>query len=167
VRITDDEAEELDTLGDAVALLERKGSTGASRRSGSRGGCALVSVTPVAVTGLGLVTPAGIGVEASWQGVLSGVSAAAPDPNLDRAAGRLLVPRPRLRRGDAARPARPPGGSTASCSSPSSLRVRPSPTRRLDPESWDGARVGVVLGCGMGGAATWEAQHRRMLEHGP
>ena len=37
----------------------------------------------------------------------------------------------------------------------------------LDAKTWDGTRVGVVIGCGMGGAATWEEQHRRMLEHGP
>ena len=37
----------------------------------------------------------------------------------------------------------------------------------LDPASWDGPRVGVVIGCGMGGAETWETQHSRMLEHGP
>lgn len=37
----------------------------------------------------------------------------------------------------------------------------------LDPSTWDGARVGVVIGCGMGGAATWEAQHARMLAQGP
>jgi 3-oxoacyl-[acyl-carrier-protein] synthase II len=37
----------------------------------------------------------------------------------------------------------------------------------LDPGTWDGARVGVVVGCGLGGVATWEAQHRRMLEQGP
>ena len=36
----------------------------------------------IAVTGLGLVTPAGIGVDASWQGILRGESAAAKDPNL-------------------------------------------------------------------------------------
>jgi beta-ketoacyl-acyl-carrier-protein synthase II len=37
----------------------------------------------------------------------------------------------------------------------------------LDPATWDGARVGVVVGCGLGGVATWEAQHRRMLTDGP
>jgi 3-oxoacyl-[acyl-carrier-protein] synthase II len=119
----------------------------------------------VAVTGLGLVTPAGIGVEASWQRVLSGESTASTDehlaglsvdfscrvPGFDPAA---LIDRKAARRLDrfvqlavvAAREAVTDAG--------------------LDPQTWDGARVGVVIGCGMGGAWTWEAQHRRMLEHG-
>jgi acyl carrier protein len=47
VRITDDEAEELATLGDAVALLERKGAAGGTKQDapaaagGSAGGAAV------------------------------------------------------------------------------------------------------------------------------
>jgi 3-oxoacyl-[acyl-carrier-protein] synthase II len=37
----------------------------------------------------------------------------------------------------------------------------------LDHETWDGPRVGVVLGCGMGGAPTWEEQHGVLMERGP
>jgi beta-ketoacyl-acyl-carrier-protein synthase II len=121
---------------------------------------------PAAITGLGLVTPAGLDVESSWEGVLAGRSAAATDPNLEGLevdmschvsgfdAGELLG-RKAARRLDrfvqlavvAAREALADAG--------------------LDPSTWDGARVGVVIGCGMGGAATWEAQHARMLQHGP
>ncbi|MER6256330.1 beta-ketoacyl-[acyl-carrier-protein] synthase family protein [Streptomyces sp. NPDC001584] len=32
---------------------------------------------------------------------------------------------------------------------------------------WDATRVGVVIGSGMGGVATWEAQHARFLTQGP
>jgi 3-oxoacyl-[acyl-carrier-protein] synthase II len=120
----------------------------------------------VAVTGLGLVTAAGIGVQASWNGVCAGVSAAATDPEL---AGlpvdfscrvpnfdpRTLLPRKATLLYDrfvqlalvAAQEAVADAG--------------------LDPSTWDGARVGVVMGCGLGGVSTWEAQHRRMLDHGP
>jgi 3-oxoacyl-[acyl-carrier-protein] synthase II len=121
--------------------------------------------SPVAVTGLGLVTPAGIGVDASWQRVLSGVSAAAHDENLSMLEVDFscrvpdfdpsVIDRKAARRLDrfvqlavvAAREAVADSG--------------------LDPTTWDGARVAVVIGTGMGGAATWETQHRRMLEHGP
>jgi len=122
--------------------------------------------TDIAITGLGLVTPAGIGVDASWQGVLSGRSAAAKDPNLAgipidiscRVAdfdGNTMLGRKAARRLDrfvqlglvAAREAIADSG--------------------LDPETWDGARVGAVIGCGMGGAGTWEAQHTVLLEKGP
>ena len=121
---------------------------------------------PVAVTGLGLVTPAGLGVEASWHGVLAGQGVAATDPALAgvsvdmscRVPGfdaEALLGRKASRRLDrfvqlavvAAREAVADAG--------------------LDPESWDGPRVAVVVGCGMGGAATWEQQHTKMLEAGP
>jgi beta-ketoacyl-acyl-carrier-protein synthase II len=119
-----------------------------------------------AVTGLGLVTPAGIGVPANWERVCSGESTASTDPDLtgimvdftcrvpdfDAVA---LLGRKHARRLDrfvqlaivAAREAIADAG--------------------LDPRGWDGGRVGVVIGCGMGGTATWEAQHQRLLEHGP
>lgn len=121
--------------------------------------------TDIVVTGLGLVTPAGIGVDASWAGVLSGRSAGARDPNLAgipidiscRVAdfdGAEQLGRKVARRLDrfvqlglvAARQAVADSG--------------------LDPDTWDGARVGAVMGCGMGGAATWEQQHTRLLERG-
>ena len=120
-----------------------------------------------AVTGLGLVTPAGIGVDASWSGVLAGQGLATTDPALVDAGvpvtmscrvpgfdAEQLLGRKAARRLDrfvqlavvAAREAVADAG--------------------LDPAGWDGARVGVVIGCGMGGAATWEQQHARMLSHG-
>ncbi|MGK5631867.1 beta-ketoacyl-[acyl-carrier-protein] synthase family protein [Streptomyces sp. URMC 123] len=120
----------------------------------------------VAVTGLGLVTPAGIGTEATWEGVCRGVSAARRDPRL----GGLPV--------------------DISCTVPGFSATRHVGRRSplvhdrfvqlavaaareavtdsgLDPRTWDGARVGVVVGCGLGGVTTWEQQHRRMLESGP
>ncbi|CAN5922180.1 beta-ketoacyl-[acyl-carrier-protein] synthase family protein [soil metagenome] len=120
----------------------------------------------IAVTGLGLVTPAGIGVDASWAGVLSGHSAGARDPNLAGIPidisctvpdfdGNEQLGRKVARRLDrfvqlgivAAREAIADSG--------------------LDPETWDGARVGAVIGCGMGGAGTWEAQHTVLMDKGP
>jgi beta-ketoacyl-acyl-carrier-protein synthase II len=120
----------------------------------------------IAITGIGLVTPAGIGVEHAWKGVLSGVSAGAKDPNLAgipidiscRVAdfdGNEQLGRKAARRLDrfvqlgivAAREAVADSG--------------------LDPQTWDAARVGVVIGCGMGGAGTWEAQHTTLIQRGP
>ncbi|KAF2777032.1 MULTISPECIES: beta-ketoacyl-[acyl-carrier-protein] synthase family protein [Streptomyces] len=120
----------------------------------------------VAVTGLGLVTAAGLGTDATWEGVLRGESAGAKD---DRLAGLPvdiacavpgLVPARHVDRRSvlihdrfvqlaivAAREAVADAG--------------------LDPRTWDGARVGVVVGCGLGGVSTWETQHRRLLERGP
>ncbi|MCH0540961.1 beta-ketoacyl-[acyl-carrier-protein] synthase family protein [Streptomyces sp. MUM 203J] len=120
----------------------------------------------IAVTGLGLVTPGGVGVGPSWAAVCAGRSAAAPDPELtDHPVGfscrvpdfdpeRLLSAR-RAHRLDrfvqfalvAAHEAVADAG--------------------LDPTSWDGARVGVVLGCADGGPGTVEAQHDVLREQGP
>ncbi|WP_194891431.1 beta-ketoacyl-[acyl-carrier-protein] synthase family protein [Catenulispora pinisilvae] len=101
----------------------------------------------VAVTGLGVVCPAGIGVEASWQGMLAGRSVAAADPRL---AGLLCefactVP-----------------GFDASALLGARLAWRLDPFAQmalvaareavagaaLDRQSWDPARIGVVIGAG-------------------
>jgi beta-ketoacyl-acyl-carrier-protein synthase II len=124
-----------------------------------------VSTLPVAVTGLGLVTAAGQGVEATWRGVCDGRSAATRNPALsglpvdisctvpDFVASKLVGRRSALSHDRfsqlaivAAREAMADAG--------------------LDPRAWDGARVGVVIGCGLGGVATWERQHQVMLDKG-
>lgn len=121
---------------------------------------------PIAVTGLGLVTAAGIGVEPSWQGVCSGIGTATTNPEL---AG-LPV--------------------DISCTVPGFVAARHVGRRSglihdrhvqlaivaareavadsgLDPLTWDGARVGVVVGNGLGGAATWQLQQAVLRDRGP
>ncbi|MFP8885485.1 MULTISPECIES: beta-ketoacyl-[acyl-carrier-protein] synthase family protein [Streptomyces] len=119
----------------------------------------------VAVTGIGLVTPGGIGTGPSWEAVRAGRPTAAVDPALrDNSvriscrvpgfdAERLLGARRALRLDPfvqfalvAAREALADAG--------------------LDPQTWDGARVGVVLGCADGGPGTVEAQHHVLGERG-
>jgi len=113
----------------------------------------------VAITGLGLVTPAGIGAAASWQGILAARPAATRDARLagmpvdftcrvpgfdaDALLGRRLAWR--LDRYSqlalvAAREAVADAG--------------------WDPRTWDGARVGVVIGNALGGTATYERQQQ-------
>ncbi|GHE88884.1 3-oxoacyl-[acyl-carrier-protein] synthase 2 [Streptomyces longispororuber] len=120
----------------------------------------------VVVTGVGLVTAAGIGAAATWAGVCRGESAAATDPAL---AGlpvdiSCTVPGFSPRQHVGRRSALTQDRFTQLSVAAAREAVADS---GLDPETWDGARVGVVVGCGLGGVTTWEAQHRRLLDDGP
>ncbi|MEU9162243.1 beta-ketoacyl-[acyl-carrier-protein] synthase family protein [Streptomyces sp. NPDC048424] len=120
----------------------------------------------IAVTGLGMVTPAGSCVDETWRRVCEGgTTEAAPHPGLvgmpvDFCASvgefdTSAVGRRNLYRLDrfvqfmlaAAHEAVTDAGLSAA--------------------EWDGPRVGVVIGCGMGGVTTWEKQLRRLVEQGP
>ncbi|SDH46704.1 3-oxoacyl-[acyl-carrier-protein] synthase II [Lentzea fradiae] len=119
----------------------------------------------VAVTGLGLVTPAGIGVDEVWRRVLSGEPTAAPDPALEgmpvdfscRVPG--FDPDRELGRRAAWRLDR--SSQLAVVALREALR-----DSGLDPSTWDGARVGVVIGTALGGVQTYEAQQRELDSSG-
>ncbi|MFE9633177.1 beta-ketoacyl-[acyl-carrier-protein] synthase family protein [Streptomyces sp. NPDC006463] len=125
-----------------------------------------MTATDTAVTGLGLVTPGGVGTEATWEAVLAGRATAALDPVLDGQPVRLSC--------------RVPGfDPDALLGARRALRLdrfvqfalvaakEAVADAGLDPATWDGARVGVVLGCADGGPGTVEAQHRALLDEGP
>jgi 3-oxoacyl-[acyl-carrier-protein] synthase II len=108
----------------------------------------------VVVTGLGLVTAAGIGLEPTWARVVAGVPTAAQDPEL---AG-LPVDFSCRVPGFAASGRLDRFAHFALAAAREALA-----DARLDPASWDGARVGLVVGSAAGGVGTLEAQHTRML----
>lgn len=119
-----------------------------------------------AVTGIGMVTAAGIGTSASWNRICQGNSTAA-----------VRVPALAGTRADFGC-AVPDFDAAASLGRRKALRLDRSSQfalaaaaealadSGLDTATWDGARVGVVLGSGIGGAATWEKQHDVLLERG-
>jgi 3-oxoacyl-[acyl-carrier-protein] synthase II len=122
----------------------------------------------VAVTGLGLVTPAGAGREATWDGLLRGTSTAARDPELTGCPVDFSCRVPEL----------PPalgrigGGKAwrmARFTRHAVLAAREAVTDAgLTPGAgWDGARVAVVIGSGLAGAAHLEDQALRFHRGGP
>lgn len=119
----------------------------------------------IAVTGLGLVTPAGVGLEASWDGLCAGVGLAASDPELaglpvDFACqvpgfdGAELLGRRLTWRIDrfiqlalvAAREAVADAGFSAA-----------------GPD-WEGPRVATVLGVATNGGDRWPVEYRNLAE---
>lgn len=121
---------------------------------------------PVAVTGLGLVTSAGIGVAASWDGVCAGISTARRNAELDGLPVDISCTVPDFV------PSRHVG-RRAVLAQDRFTQLAVVAAREavadagLDPKSWNGARIAVVIGCGLGGVSTWERQHRTLLQKGP
>lgn len=110
-----------------------------------------------AVTGLGLVTPAGLGVAASWARITLAEPTAATDPALAEVPPGFScrVPGFDAEKELGERTAR----RTDRYTHLALLAVREAlDDAGLTPSAWDGARVGVVLGNALGGTATFEQQ---------
>ncbi|MGQ0717679.1 MAG: beta-ketoacyl-[acyl-carrier-protein] synthase family protein [Pseudonocardiales bacterium] len=120
---------------------------------------------PVAVTGLGMYTPAGADVAASWAGVSTGIPTARPDPTL---AGLPVNFSSRV----SVEPTELLGGRVARRMDRfvqfAVVAAREAVADAgLDPVAWDSARIAVVLGCADGGPGTVEQQHRVLLDEAP
>lgn len=118
-----------------------------------------------AITGIGLVTPAGIGVIDNWAKVLDAKSTAATDPELSGLPVSISC--------------RVPGFSAEAFGVPNSWQwdryaafalVAAREALRdagLEQGHWtDSSRVAVVIGSGAGGTATLEAQHAALTTDG-
>ncbi|MEV6576320.1 beta-ketoacyl-[acyl-carrier-protein] synthase family protein [Streptomyces sp. NPDC051577] len=120
---------------------------------------------PIAVTGLGLVSPAGMDVDSNWKTILSGISAAAEDPRLGDIPYRVTCRAP-----DFDAPSllgRDQAWRLDRFVQLALLAARQAVSDAgLDRATWDGTRVAVVIGSSMGGTATFECQHVRFLERG-
>jgi len=122
----------------------------------------------VVVTGVGLVTPLGIGTEASWEAIRAGESGIGPITQFDasafscRIAGEVkgFDPAAYIEKKDIKKMGRFIQFAIAAseCAMQhSGLKVSPE----------DAEQVGVYIGSGIGGFEVIEREHQTLLEHGP
>ncbi|PWI12611.1 3-oxoacyl-ACP synthase [Streptomyces sp. Act143] len=119
-------------------------------------------IDEVAVTGIGLVTPGGIGVQDTWETVCAARSTARTDPVLSDLPVTMSCRVPDL-----------PAGRGRLWRFDRGTRFLLTAAREaldsagLEPADWDPARVAVVIGTAAGGIDTLEAQHHKFLTTGP
>ncbi len=120
---------------------------------------------PAAVTGAGLITPAGIGVADTWRAVLESHALAVKDDAAKNAGAHycLRVPSfgPDVLRGRGTAHL-DPFIRYALVAVDEAIRES-----GLDPAAWDGSRVGVVVGTGIGGVETLTVAQDRFAARGP
>ncbi|MFE0186438.1 beta-ketoacyl-[acyl-carrier-protein] synthase family protein [Streptomyces sp. NPDC058989] len=120
-----------------------------------------MSAREVAVTGLGLVTPAGVGVAATWQGVLDGSPTAVRDPALDGLPVDFCCRVPGF---DAdQRLGRRLSWRLDRCAAMALVAAREAVADAgLGAGSWDPVRVGVVLGVGTASMERYEEEFAKI-----
>ncbi|MCC5947467.1 MAG: beta-ketoacyl-[acyl-carrier-protein] synthase family protein [Nitriliruptoraceae bacterium] len=131
-------------------------------------------MTQVVVTGLGIISPAGRGLDDAWNGVLSGRTGAAVDPKLTEMGTPVTLacrvpdfdPDAELGRGSSRRLDR---FTHLACIAAREALHHAGLTDgdeetivHADPD-----RVGVMIGSGIGGAETWASEYPNYLEKGP
>ncbi|WP_412519599.1 beta-ketoacyl-[acyl-carrier-protein] synthase family protein [Actinomadura madurae] len=122
-------------------------------------------MSEIAVTGIGLVTPAGIGTAPTWDGVCAGRSTAATAPRLAGLPVDIACAVPGFS------PAEHVGRRSSLMHDRHVQFAIPAAREAvadagLDPATWDGARVGVVMGNGAGGYTSACREHERLLGRG-
>lgn len=123
-------------------------------------------MTRVFITGVGLVTPIGTGVDHFWSALSAGESGAGAIESFDASEFPVRIaaeigdfdPSAYMERREAARTDRFAQMALAAAL----LAVEDAASPRFDP-----ARTGVVVGTGIGGLATIEEQHAALLKGGP
>jgi 3-oxoacyl-[acyl-carrier-protein] synthase II len=122
----------------------------------------------VVITGVGLLTPLGIGTETTWEGIRSGKSGIGPISQFDasafscRIAGEVkgFDPAHYIEKKEIKKMGRFIQFSIAAADcalSSSGFKVTPE----------NAEQVGVYIGSGIGGFEVIEREHRNLLEHGP
>jgi 3-oxoacyl-[acyl-carrier-protein] synthase II len=122
----------------------------------------------VVVTGMGVVSPLGVSTPVFWERLIAGTSGAGPITRFDASCYgtkfacevKDFTPEGVIDRKDAKRMDR--FVQFAVVASAEAIR-----NAGLDLDHTDTSRVGVIIGSGIGGMETFEAQHKTLLERGP
>ncbi|MGW1837789.1 beta-ketoacyl-[acyl-carrier-protein] synthase family protein [Streptomyces sp. NPDC002067] len=115
----------------------------------------------IAVTGTGLITPAGVGTEATWQGLLDGRPTAATDPRLEKLNINFTCRVPGFEPGKIL-------GRALAWRLDSHAHLALVAAREavadagLNTEEWDATRVGVVLGVGCNSLQQYHREFGRL-----
>ena len=122
----------------------------------------------VVITGMGAVTPIGIGLDAFWEGVVSAKNGVKPITIIDptrhsvRFAGEIsefqvtdFIEKREAKRMD----------RFVQFAVVASEEAVKDSGLIIDESNCD--RIGVILGCGVGGLHTWETEHAKFMEGGP
>ncbi|HSW10780.1 MAG TPA: beta-ketoacyl-ACP synthase II [Bacillota bacterium] len=122
----------------------------------------------VVVTGMGAITPFGVGVPALWDGLREGRSAVGPLTRFDASEYpcRIAAEVPDFQPGDFldARDARRMDRFAQFAIGAASLALADA---NLQPDALPAERSGVILGTGIGGMETLSDQFRELAERGP
>ncbi len=122
----------------------------------------------VVITGLGAITPLGLTTPHFWGGLIEGRSGIGPVTRFDttsfasKIAGEVrgFDPGNYMDRKEAKRT--DPFTQYALAAAKEAVEQS-----GLDTSEQNGERIGCIIGSGIGGTTTWEAQHRILLEKGP
>lgn len=118
-----------------------------------------------AVTGFGMVSPAGVGVTGSWRAILDGVPAARRIPEMAGLPVQIGCRVPDFDPGEL-----PRGGRQYDRYTQFAVAAAREALERagLSGHEWaDSSRVAVIIGSGAGGTGTFEEQFRALIADGP
>jgi len=120
----------------------------------------------VVVTGLGLVTAVGLDRDSTWESLVAGRSGVGGIESFDAAGFRTRFAA-EVKEFDPGVAMEPKEARKADRYSQFAVVAAVEAMAQADPGEVDPFRAGVIIGSGIGGMITFEAQHRRLLERGP
>lgn len=119
-----------------------------------------------AITGIGLISPAGIGTQENWASVISAKYRAAVDPSLDACTVKLACRVPPFVAEDMG--VKNPWQWDRFAQFALIAALEAISDAGLRPNQWrDDTRIAVIIGTGAGGTETFEVQYRQHVTDGP